>query len=64
MSVTAQTEETPKLLSIQQVAKFLGIGRDRAYRAVNEGQIPSIQLGSQKMVPREALERHLASAGK
>jgi excisionase family DNA binding protein len=44
---------------IEEVAKILRIGRNQAYQAVREGQIPSITIGSRQLVPRAALEKLL-----
>ena len=49
--------------SVPEAAKRLGVGRGTAYEAVRKGQIPSIQVGGRILVPREALEKMLESAG-
>lgn len=38
---------------------MLGIGKSLAYDLVNQGVIPSIRLGSRRVVPRKALEDFL-----
>jgi excisionase family DNA binding protein len=57
-----------RTLTIREAARSLGIGLNAAYRAVNEGDIPSIQIGKRRRVPTDALDRLLAqppvSAGK
>ena len=49
--------EPESTLTVEQVAKRLGIGRGLAYEAVKKGEIPSIRIGSRILVPRAALER-------
>jgi excisionase family DNA binding protein len=43
-------------LTILETAKLLGIGKNRAYRAVDAGEIPSIAIGKRLVVPVAALE--------
>ena len=35
----------PKLLSVEQAATYLGIGRGSAYEAARNGQIPTVRIG-------------------
>lgn len=51
-------------LTVPEVAKALGIGRDEAYKWVRLGFIPAIRLGRRILVPRTALERWLSEAGR
>jgi excisionase family DNA binding protein len=46
--------------TVSEAAKVLGIGRNSAYEAIRQGQIPSIRIGARLLVPRAALERFLA----
>jgi excisionase family DNA binding protein len=36
----------PRLLTLQEAAAFLGIGRNTLYLAAREGRIPSFKVGS------------------
>jgi len=38
-------------LTVQEVAKFLNVGRDKAYELVKAGVIPSISVGRRFLVP-------------
>lgn len=49
----------PETIKIQEAAKILGIGRDAAYAAVRNGEIPSILIGKRRRVPVRQLERLL-----
>ena len=52
------------VLTIQEAAKILRIGRSAAYEAARTGELPVIQFGRRKLVPRAALEKLLMNAGK
>jgi excisionase family DNA binding protein len=55
-----QTEETKRLLSAEELARELGIGRTSAYSLLWSGAIPSMKLGRLRKVRREDLEAYLA----
>jgi len=35
----------------------MGIGVERLKRAIRDGQVPAIELGHRKLVPRRAIEK-------
>jgi excisionase family DNA binding protein len=45
--------------SIDEVAGILEISRWSAYEATKKGEIPVVQIGGRKIVPRHTLERLL-----
>lgn len=52
-------------LTIPEVARLLGISRNLAYDLANQGKIPVLRLSQRRLVvPRDALQRMLAEAGK
>ena len=51
-----------KVLTVEEAAHELGICRNAAYRAVAEGEIPSIKIGKRIIIPRAAFEDMLARA--
>lgn len=51
-------------VSIVETARILGIGRSSAYLAASTGEIPTLRIGRRLIVPRVALEKMLADAGK
>ena len=56
---------TEKLvLTVPEAGELLGVSRAHAYLMVKMGQIPIIKLGRRIVVPKVALEKMLASAGK
>lgn len=53
--------DSPDLLTVDEVADLLRIGRNQAYQAVHSGEIPSIRLGRSIRIPKAGLERLLAA---
>lgn len=47
----------PDLLTVQQVADRLQLGRNKVYALVNSHAIPAFRVGGSIRVPREALGR-------
>lgn len=54
--------DMPDVLSVEETAAILRISRGSAYEAVRQGQIPSLQVGRRRLVPKEALMRMLSRA--
>ena len=48
------------LVSVEEAAKLLGIGRGLAYDLVREGRLPHVKLGRRVLVPRQGLEEWIA----
>ena len=46
-------------LTVNEVARVLGISRGLAYSMVKTGEIPSVRFGKRMLVPRRALEKLL-----
>ena len=44
------------LLTVEEAARRLGIGRTLAWQLVRDGQLPSVRLGRLVRVPARALE--------
>ena len=49
--------------NVEEAARLLGIGRNSAYVAVRQGEIPVIRIGRRMVVPRAALDRLLSGQG-
>lgn len=47
--------DQPLILTVEQTAKLLGIGRSTAYHLVRTGEIPSLRLGRLIVVPMRRL---------
>lgn len=50
--------------TVPEAGRLLGISRNSAYDAAARGEIPIVRIGGRLIVPRVALERLLAGAGK
>lgn len=48
--------------TMAEACQRLGISEDLGYQLAREGQIPILQLGRRKLIPRTALERMVAQA--
>jgi excisionase family DNA binding protein len=57
-----QTEETKKLLSAEDLAQRLGVGRTTAYALLWSGTIPSMKVGRLRKVRREDLEAYIEAS--
>jgi excisionase family DNA binding protein len=53
-------DELPDVLTVEEAAHVLRIGRSAAYAAVAAGQIPALRLGRKLRISRAAIERMLA----
>lgn len=54
------TDRDSAVLTVDEVAGALRIGRRQAYSAVQRGEIPSLRIGRTIRVPRAWLDRTLA----
>jgi excisionase family DNA binding protein len=51
-------------LTVTEAAVLLGVGRNTCYAAIARGELPAVRLGRRLLVPRIALEKLLAEAGR
>jgi excisionase family DNA binding protein len=58
-----QSNDLPPVLTVEETARFLRIGRSAAYELVRTNTIPSIRLGKLIRIPRDTLLSWLASGG-
>lgn len=56
------SENLPVVLSVQQLAEVLQIGRNSAYDLVKSGQIRSIRIGRTIRIPQAALLEYLGKS--
>jgi excisionase family DNA binding protein len=54
--VTPSPQDMPVVLTVEEAAKELRIGRSAAYAAVRRGELPVIRVGRILRVPRHRLE--------
>lgn len=48
------------LLSAEEAAEMLGIGRTFVFELIANGRLESITIGRRRLIPRDALERLVA----
>lgn len=48
------------VMSVEEAAELLDIGRSTAYEAIRRGQIPSVRIGRRILIPWVGVERLLA----
>ena len=47
-------EQMPMVLSVDDIADTVAIGKNKAYNLVNSGQSKALKLGNHYRIPREA----------
>lgn len=55
-------QEEKMVYTIQEFARILGIGRSLAYELARRGEIPVLELGRRKLIPKTAVEQMLQAA--
>ena len=55
--------EPARLLSMQQAAKALGIGRTALYSEIGAGRIRSVKVGRRRLVPSSAISEVASGQG-
>ena len=58
-TVRPQSRKGLELLSIPELCQELGMGKSWVYKRISSGEIPSVKLGRNIKVKREALEGYL-----
>lgn len=53
----------PEVMTVEQAARYLGIGRNAAYEAARSGELPALRIGRRVLVSRLALERTMLGLG-
>lgn len=62
--MTAATEHlTPKLLTVREIAEYLGVSRMTVYRMLHDGDIPSVRLRRSFRVSEDDFAQYLRNAG-
>ena len=54
-------EALPRLLSIPQTCRLIGVGRSSLYQMMASGQVRSVKIGRRRLVPREAIDEFVAN---
>ncbi len=48
-----------KTVNVDEAARIIGVGRNRLYETIREGQLPVLRLGRRIVISRVVLERIL-----
>jgi len=56
-------EDLPDVLTAQEAAEVLRVGRNTVYDCLRSGAIPSLRLGRPLLIPKSALRRLLEGEG-
>lgn len=51
--------ELPPVLTVPELAEFLGIGRSAAYTLARSNQLDTLHIGHQIRIPRHAVLKYL-----
>jgi excisionase family DNA binding protein len=51
-------------MTVVELAEYVGISKNSAYAAVKRGDFPALVISGRILIPRAALDRMLACAGK
>ncbi len=49
--------------TVNETAQILNIGMNKAYELIQQKQIPNVRVGRKILIPKQALEKWLISAG-
>lgn len=55
-------EELPDVLTAEEVARVLRLGRNTVYDCLRSGEIPSVRIGRRLLIPKAALLQMLHQA--
>ena len=58
LDTTTKKPEKP-VLSVREVAQYLGLSVNTVYEAIRQGEIPTVRFGTRILVPRSALVKKL-----
>lgn len=62
-SVPAEKENSIlTVLSVSEVAEYLGVGKNRVYELLNTGELKGFRMGSTWKISRMALENYILNA--
>ena len=50
------------VLSVSEVAEYLGVGKNRVYELLNDGSLKGFRIGSTWKISRMALENYILNA--
>ena len=54
-------EQLPLVMSVEQLAQVLGVGKNYAYELVRSGAIQSIRVGHRFRIPKESVIAYISN---
>lgn len=54
----------PELMSVQEMARYLGMGENKAYEMVNNGELPAIKIRGRWKIPKQMLQNWVIEKAK
>jgi excisionase family DNA binding protein len=60
MTATDITRPIRLVLTVEEAAELLGIGRTLMYALISAGEVESVHIGRLRRVPTDALERYVS----
>lgn len=61
MTTSYMIRPTRLVLTVEEAAECLGIGRTLMYALITGGQVESVRIGRLRRVPADALERYVST---
>jgi excisionase family DNA binding protein len=61
MTTTDMPRPTRLVLTVEEAAECLGIGRTLMYALITGGEVESVRIGRLRRVPADALERYVST---
>jgi excisionase family DNA binding protein len=62
-AATRLDERPPGLLSVDEAARRLGIGRTKIYDVIGAGPLRSVKVGRRRLIPEGAIADFIAAGG-
>jgi excisionase family DNA binding protein len=63
VQATSGFEDVPFLVSVEEAARLLGIGRTTCYGLVMNGALKSVKIGRRRLVLRSSIEEYARNLG-
>ena len=57
-------QDQPDVMSVEEAAQVLRIGRGSVYDAIARGEVPAVRIGRRILIPRARLEAFLGDDNK
>lgn len=52
-------EQSPEILTVDDLCEVLAIGANAAYQLLNDGSIPAFRIGRRWKIPKEAVRQYI-----